>query len=175
MNITPETRVGELLDAYPQLEQTLIEIAPAFQRLRNPILRKTVAKVATLEQAAKIGGVSVRELVCRLREAAGQAPEPPSSLNVLQPNSLPKQQPLPEWFDESRVRFDVDADSLLAAGQHPVGILRQYSGQLQPGEIVRMRVGFFPAPLVELMRKNGMHVHTEEPHPGRFVVYFCRA
>jgi hypothetical protein len=174
MNISPETRVGELLQTYPQLEATLIEIAPAFEKLKNPILRKTVAKVATLEQAAKIGGLGVRELVCRLREAVGQAPEPPS-LNVLQDTSAPKQQPLPEWFDEAKVRFDVDADTMLAVGQHPVGVLRQYAGQLAGGEIVRMRVGFFPAPLIELMRNNGMQVHSEEPRPGQFVIYFCRA
>lgn len=70
--IHPETKVGALLDAYPELEAVLISIAPAFEKLRNPILRRTVAKVATLEQAARIGGVRVRDLVNQLRQAAGQ-------------------------------------------------------------------------------------------------------
>ncbi len=67
--ITPDTKVGALLEAYPELEEHLIACAPAFAKLRNPLLRRTVAKVATLEQAARVGGIGVRDLVRRLREA----------------------------------------------------------------------------------------------------------
>ncbi|MCP4310925.1 MAG: DUF1858 domain-containing protein, partial [Bacteroidetes bacterium] len=34
--ITPKTRVGELLDAYPELEQVLMGLSPAFKKLKNP-------------------------------------------------------------------------------------------------------------------------------------------
>lgn len=70
--ITPATRIGDLLAAHPELEEVLTGMAPAFAKLRNPILRKTVAKVATVEQAARIGGMDLREMVSRLRAAAGQ-------------------------------------------------------------------------------------------------------
>jgi hypothetical protein len=73
--ITPKTKVGELLDAFPQLEGSLIEMAPAFIKLRNPLLRRTIARVATLQQAALTGDVPVGELVRRLREEAGQSTE----------------------------------------------------------------------------------------------------
>jgi Domain of unknown function (DUF1858) len=69
--ITPAMKVAELLDSWPELERVLIAQAPAFRRLRNPVLRRTVARVATLEQAAGVGGVPVRELVAALRRAAG--------------------------------------------------------------------------------------------------------
>ena len=46
--ITPQTMVGDMLENYPELEDKLIEIAPVFKKLKNPILRKTVAKVATV-------------------------------------------------------------------------------------------------------------------------------
>ena len=77
--ITPETKVGALLEAYPGIDDVLIEWVPAFEKLKNPILRKTVAKVATLQQAARIGGVSTRDMVRKLREATGQ-----SGLEVIQ-------------------------------------------------------------------------------------------
>lgn len=38
--ITPATRVGELLDAYPELEEVLVAAAPPFARLANPVLRR---------------------------------------------------------------------------------------------------------------------------------------
>src|SRR5262249_41576159 len=66
--IDPDTTVGALLDAYPEAEAVLIDLAPAFAKLRNPVVRRTVAKVATLEHAAKIGGVSLRTLIGKLRE-----------------------------------------------------------------------------------------------------------
>ena len=69
--ITPETKVAKLLEAYPDLEEVLIGLAPAFGKLRNPVLRKSVAKVATLRQAAKVGGISLAEMINALREKAG--------------------------------------------------------------------------------------------------------
>ena len=41
--ICPDTKVGALLEAYTALEPALIAIAPAFEKLRNPMLRRTVA------------------------------------------------------------------------------------------------------------------------------------
>ncbi|HOK52235.1 MAG TPA: DUF1858 domain-containing protein [Bacteroidales bacterium] len=41
--ITPQTKVGELLEAYPQLEAKLLELSPKFGHLKNPVLRRTVA------------------------------------------------------------------------------------------------------------------------------------
>ena len=41
--ITPETKVGELLTHYPELEELLLQFSPAFATLKNPILRRTVA------------------------------------------------------------------------------------------------------------------------------------
>ena len=76
--IGPETTVGALLEAYPELESILVEMAPAFAELRNPVVRRTVARVATLEQAAKIGGISLQAMILRLRNVTGQsAPDLP--------------------------------------------------------------------------------------------------
>src|SRR5260370_3061337 len=70
-SINPETTVGALLSAYPALESVLIDIAPAFAKLRNPVVRRTVAKIATLEQVATIGGVDLQGMILKLRAAAG--------------------------------------------------------------------------------------------------------
>ena len=52
--IDETTKVAALLDAYPELEGVLIGIAPPFKKLRNPVLRRSVAKVASLRQAAAV-------------------------------------------------------------------------------------------------------------------------
>ncbi len=154
--INPETTVGALLDAYPEAEKVLMEMAPAFAKLRNPVVRRTVAKVATLEQAAKIGGVSLQAMVLKLREAAGQnGPDLPV---------LPPAQPAGDadasWLADARVVEEIDADAMLERGVHPVGRIREAVRTLGPGEVVVLRSSFRPQPLIETMRRAGAVVHS---------------
>jgi hypothetical protein len=154
--IGPETTVGALLEAYPELEGVLIEMAPAFAKLRNPVVRRTVAKVATLEQAAKIGGISLQAMIVKLRNETGQgAPELP----VLQPG----QELSPEdasWLTACRVMEEIDADEMLERGVHPIGKIREAVGTLGPGEVVVLRSSFRPQPLIETLRRAGAAVHS---------------
>ena len=71
VQIAPDTRVGALLEARPDLEDTLVSLSPSFAALRNPVLRRTVAAIATLRQVAQVGKLPLAELINRLREAAG--------------------------------------------------------------------------------------------------------
>lgn len=48
IDITPSVTVHTLLLEYPELEDVLIGIASPFKKLKNPILRKSVAKIATI-------------------------------------------------------------------------------------------------------------------------------
>jgi hypothetical protein len=174
--ITPETRVGALLEAYPGIEGVLIDAVPAFEKLRNPVLRKTVAKVATLEQAARVGGVSVRDLVRKLREATGQsAPE----LVILSNDSGGggaggRGGEAPRWVARGMVREEIDADGMLATGVHPIGRVREGAAALGAGELLILRSGFRPEPLLETMRRAGLQVYCAETEPGRFASYFGR-
>lgn len=168
--INPSTKVGDLLDAYPGMDEVLIGIAPAFSKLRNPILRKTVAKLATLEQAAKIGGVTVRELVAKLREAAGQ-----EAGEIAQPVAVAAStEPAPCWYNEVRVGMRVDADAMLEQGVHPLGMVMQAATKLERGAIIRIESGFRPEPLIEKMKEQGLAAWSRESGPGRHVTDFCR-
>jgi hypothetical protein len=166
--INPETKVGALLEAYPELEEVLIRMAPAFSRLRNPVLRKTVAKVATLEQAARIGGVSVPSLVRQLREAVGcHGPE-------VDETQEPVSELAPAWLSHASIRLRLDADELLARGEHPLGRVREAVEHLAPAEVVELTSSFRPEPLIETLRRAGVLVFSRETAPGRHVTYFCR-
>lgn len=74
MEITAHTKVYDLLQAFPQLETVLIDLSPNFNRLKNPILRNSLARVATLEQAATVAGVPLLSLLNRLRSEVDQSP-----------------------------------------------------------------------------------------------------
>lgn len=163
--ICPDTKVGALLDAYPALEQVLISMAPAFEKLRNPMLRKTVAKVATLSQAARVGGLPVNELVRTLRKAAGQT----GDATAAAPET---DAPEPAWVAGGRVAHDVDGDRMLEAGVHPIGKIRACTAELKPGEVVRLTTSFRPEPLIDAMRRAGLEVYSSETAPGRHTTWF---
>ena len=88
LEILPSTKVAQLLDAYPELEQVLIRMAPPFKKLKNPILRKSVARVATLKQAAIAGRLDLSSMVNQLREVIGQAALPAGLIRVAWPVRL---------------------------------------------------------------------------------------
>jgi hypothetical protein len=152
MRLTPDTRVGALLDAHPDLLEALIERVPAFGKLRNPLLRKTIAQVATLEMAARGGGVPLPELLAFLRERLGQ---PPEDAQAESPAPRPVPSEPPAWFRPEAVVLRLDADQLLAAGEHPVARIRTTLANHPPGATVEVTSSFEPAPLVELFSGEG--------------------
>ena len=103
LDITPESKVGELLDSYPQLEEVLVELSPAFEKLRNPVLRKTVAKVASLRQISKIGNIPVAELISRLRQEVGQEP------TTLTADDTDSASAKPDWVSQADIGGTLDA------------------------------------------------------------------
>ncbi|MDA8388900.1 MAG: DUF438 domain-containing protein [Nitrospiraceae bacterium] len=66
MDLNSKTKISELLDAYPFLKGFLMELNPGFKALDNPVLKNTIGRVATLEQAAAIGGMDPADLIDRI-------------------------------------------------------------------------------------------------------------
>ena len=59
MNLSPKTKVHDLLSVYPFLKDVLVALDPHFAALDNPVLRRTLGRMATLSRAAMIGGVDI--------------------------------------------------------------------------------------------------------------------
>ncbi|HUE80643.1 MAG TPA: DUF1858 domain-containing protein [Pyrinomonadaceae bacterium] len=62
--ITPQTKVGDVLARYPQSLDIFLRYG--FGPLSNPVLRKTMARVVTIEQACRREGVDLTELLSEL-------------------------------------------------------------------------------------------------------------
>jgi hypothetical protein len=169
--ITPATKVAELLESWPELEPVLVAQAPAFRRLKNPVLRRTVARVATLEQAAGVGGVAVRDLVGALRRAAGLDDTPPGEPRPVEAGTATVP---PDWVSAGRVVVTIDAEALLDAGEVPLPAVNEKARSLGPGELLQIDSGFRPAPLVEALSKQDFRTFVREASPGRFQTFVAR-
>jgi hypothetical protein len=156
MLVNPETRVGPLLDAHPELEDVLIGLSPEFRRLKNPILRRTVARVATLAQVAKVGGLPVPDVVDTLRRALGQ------DTGHCDAHVAPDTLEWPAWAEAAAAPSWLDADAVLAAGGTPVGQLAAAAAAAAPGTILGLCAGFYPAPLVDTLRGKGHEVAARQ-------------
>ena len=150
IHITPQTKVGELLDAYPELEGVFFELSPAFAKLKNPILRKTVARVASLQQAAAVGGLKVDEMVNRLRKECGQ-----DNFSSDEMSSSYLDDKFPAWFDDSNVKIRFDASPIINSGGSPMNEILALTNKLLPDEILELKTPFVPAPIIDTLKKKG--------------------
>lgn len=166
--ITPQTKVHELLESYPELEDVLIEIAPVFKKLQNPILRRTIARVTTLQQAALVGQVSVNLLVNTLRQKTGQ-----DKLEGLDPG-LAGQAEKPSWFHTDKIVKKLDARPVIEQGGHPLGEVLSGVGELKTGDIFELITPFQPAPLIERVVAQGCDNWTEQIAEDHFINYFYK-
>ena len=148
--ITPKTKVMQLLDAYPALESLLIETIPAFEKLRNPVLRKTVVRITSLQQAASIGNVEVEVLINTYITTK------------------------PTWFDKERFAMELDARSMLAAGEHPVNQVMADLATLDQGAIYALTTPFLPAPLIDKATSIGISHWVDKQSETLFTIYYCR-
>ncbi len=167
--ITPRTKIYDLLEAYPQLEDVLIDAAPPFKKLKNPMLRKTIARITTLSQAAAVAGIRVEELINRLREETGQTDmtafeEVESSLNTEKP----------VWFSESQIVQTIDVREMLHAGEHPVHEVLSAAKKLKDNEILEIIAPFVPVPLIEKAASLGYIHWINEKGPEEFGICFSK-
>ena len=168
MDITPETKVGPLLDIYPQLENILMSMSPSYAKLKNPILRRTVGKVATLRQVAKVGNIPVGKLVNDLRRAVGQGQIEVGS------DSSPNAAPRPDWFDEGKIVESFDARPMIDAGEQPLGHVFTGLNKLGPGQIYKLTTPFIPSPIIEMAAKKGFKCWMMHEGPELFQTYFTK-
>jgi len=155
-DISPRTRVGDLLGD-PALEEALLALSPAFAKLRNPVLRRTVARVATLRQAAEIAGLEVGVLVAALRRAAGQGPADPGAPAA--GGAASASGPRPDWVLRAAIAGQVDAEQSLQRGDNPLVEVQRSLKTLAPHQAVLITASFKPAPLLELLQAQGHRVY----------------
>jgi hypothetical protein len=167
--ITPDSKVGEMLERWPELEDVLVEISPHFRALRNPVLRRTVAKVATLRQVSSVSGVALGVLVSRLRAGAGLAA---GEVEDEAGGAAPER---PAWANERQVARTHDARAAIEAGEHPMPRVLADLAELADGEVYALVTPFVPAPLVDLARDKGFAAFSVTEGDALVRTYFRRS
>jgi uncharacterized protein (DUF2249 family) len=178
MVIRPGDRVADVIDRDARLIDVFAGAAPAFERLRKPGMRRVMARLVTVEQAARMAGIDADELVARLNHGHRMlTPEPESdmtdSLPVLSPQATAARPAGLTDLDHSRI-VDLDVRAELRAGEEPFSKIMAARRDLADGAVLRLRAIFEPVPLYAVLRKHGFEHWTERLSDDDWIVWFYR-
>jgi len=168
IEITPSVTVHDLLETYPELEDVLIGIAPPFKKLKNPFLRKSVAKVATIRHISSVGGVPLDELIGKIREAVGQS----QSTDSYEGQDYFGEQPA--WFSPDKISLSIDEDKVEDKDRMTLTIILEEARSVKNGEIIELVTSFLPAPGIDILKSKGYSVWTQKEGDDLFKSYFLK-
>ncbi len=164
--ITLETKVADLLNDYEGMKDILIKINPKFKKLNNPVLRRTLAKIAGVKQAAVVGGMEPMDLLNQLRVAVGQKPLVADTTEIQKDT----QEETPIWITQIP-KESINANELLDKEDNPLAkafnILRKFDKE----EMLAIESDFKPEPLIEEFEKQGYEVYSNEIEKDNFMTY----
>ncbi len=163
--ITPDTKILDMITEYPVLEDKLIELAPVFCKLKNPFLRKTIARVTTLRQAAVVGGLRLTELISVLRKEINQ------DTNITYNDTKMENQLMPEWIKTFKKKIEYDAIFDINQGMHPLGKVVSETAGLADDEYYLLITNFIPKPLIDTLVNKGFEIYTDKLDEERFGNY----
>jgi hypothetical protein len=156
MNIDKNTKLLDLLNEHPELEEYVISLAPPFKNLKNPILRKTIGRLATLEKAALMGGLKVNDFMNSIREKLGM-----EKLIDTDSDNSEGLNSEPVWIKQSAAHT-INGIEMLEQGIHPLNEVFRLMGEINHGEYVLLVTNFTPVPLIDAMEAKGYTVFTKE-------------
>ncbi len=161
MEISARTTIGALLDGYPFLLDFLVARSPKFAKLKNPLLRKTLAKIAPLAQAASMGGLDETTLLFEI--AAEIYRQTNESVTVVNPGGRAQAAKPAGQSREERVRVLKDIVLRLHRGEKLEDVRAEFHDLLRevsPAEIGAMEQELVRGgvPETEIKRLCQMHV-----------------
>jgi uncharacterized protein (DUF2249 family) len=174
--ITKDWKVSKVLEEYPETLEVFVAATPHFKKLRNPLLRKTLAPRVTVEQAAKIAGVGVDELLSRLNTSVGfeYVPQnrPPADETGEQAEEFERvNRAIVETI--AREELVLDVRPIISSGSDPLKVILQTVRGLKQGQALHLINSFEPIPLYAVLGDRGFE-HFTRSVQGVWHVWFFR-
>jgi uncharacterized protein (DUF2249 family) len=165
-------RIADVIAGDPGLLEVLAGAAPPFERLRNPAMRRVMARLVTVEQAARIGGMDADELVARLNAGTGaRSPEVEEDMSS-DSKTAPATRPAALDAVPPDRLVDLDVRDDLRSGREPFSRIMAARRDLPEGAVLRLRAIFEPVPLYEVFRKQGFAHWTERLASDDWRIWF---
>lgn len=158
--VTASERVSDVLARDESLVEIFARHAPHFAKLRNRALRRVMARLVTVEQAARTAHVPVGPLLCDLNEALGFEAQPDDGGSA---PSVKSDEPPADKHPEDAPVIELDLRADLRAGREPFSRIMSAVASLGEGEVLHLRTIFEPVPLFTVLAKRGL-THESVSH-----------
>lgn len=169
-------RVSAVLARDERLVEVFVRHSPHFAKLRNRSLRRVMARLVSIEDAARIASVPVEALVRDLNAALGVASGPvrvpPPGRPVPGQDGAPAAGTGAHPVDWPVVEVDVRED--LRMGREPFSRIMGAVAGLAPGDVLHLRAIFEPAPLFAVMARRGFAHESLSHARDDWSVWFWR-
>lgn len=174
--IGKDDRVASVLAKDESLIDVFVSVSPSFSMLRNKAARRTMARLVTIEQAARVAGVEVQALLDKLNQALGHSSSAGGNGGVSLPRAEAPLAPPPPGLLETPEGdiVDLDVREDLRQGKEPFRIILQAAQTLPEGKVFRLRAIFEPAPLYAVLGRLGLGHYTEKLAADDWRVWFYR-
>jgi uncharacterized protein (DUF2249 family) len=173
--VRPDQKVAAVLKQHPQLVDVFVAESSAFERLRNPVLRRTFARMVTVAQASRVGNVPLPRLLASLNRALGlDVNEEDFKDMAADSGSGGSQGAAPEWLKTGKVSSDLDVRDMQYRGEDPFAVIMDSARHTRTGEILRLRNTFEPMPLYQVLGQKGFVHWAEELGPQDWLISFYR-
>jgi len=169
-------RVSDVLARDEALLEVFVGHAPHFSKLRNRTMRRVMARLVTVEQAARMAGVPVNGLLTAINDALGvpvadrsATPDEPA-----QPAAPPEAQAPVQTHPPDAALVVLDVRAELRAGHEPFSAIMRAVGMMEQDEVLHLRTTFEPVPLFHVLAKRGFTHEVTEHGPEDWSVWFWR-
>lgn len=172
-------RVSDVLARDESLVEIFAGVAPAFAKLRNRAMRRIMARLVTVEQAARMGGVSTDVLLRNLNAALGARSDsgthtlPTPSGGGMTPDESCRAYPS-DAHPSHAAMVELDVRDDLRAGREPFSRIMAAVSTLADDRVLHLRTIFEPVPLYAVLAKRGFHHEAMAHAADDWSVWFWR-
>lgn len=174
MKITPQTKIIDVIKPHPELIDILASYNSHFELLKNPLMRKTFAKLATVRHAAKVAGVNLTELIKLLNSSIGET-VPEEDIRESGHEEKQTQIPVRALIEQRHAKIiNLDVRGIMKSGGEPFNVIMQTVAKIKQGEAFTLETVFEPAPLYDVLKKKGFESETEILSEDHYKIWFYR-
>jgi len=168
MKVDAYTKISKILKANPKAIEIITAINPKFEKLNNPLLRRSLATRVSVKDAAKIAKIDVNDFLKSLEENGFEVEYHKNEKNE---NTRIENKLIPPDFSNRRI-VTLDVRPIIAEGKDPFGYINKIAKEIKPEEILLIINDFEPIPLIDfLVNRNFIHWQKQDQE-GNYLTYF---
>ena len=172
--IVATDRVSDVLARDEALVEVFVRHSPQFTKLRNRAIRRVMARLVTVEQAARMARIDVDLLLGEINDALHPGRAPRAAASPRSSDAAPVAPVIAAGPPSSRKIVELDVREDLRAGREPFSKIMAAVGALGSGEMLLLRAIFEPMPLFTALARRGFVHAARQEGPDDWAVWFWR-